>query len=712
MQEPAVGTPVAAMTGPQAVDPALAQVVREARASVGMVYLLPPGERALRLAVVSGVSRRIAAPWTRVTLDDPIPVADAVREQRLVWLGSQEEVASRYPRLGLVLPYDFVLAAAPVTTRTTQWGGIVLLWPGWHPPQLTTEERDAVRTCCRGLCRILEQATAEGRPVVAEARPRVLIQPGGRVPGPAEARAAMQYIDRLPEGCCALDLEGRITFVTATAARLLGVEASALLGTLPWEALPWLDDPLFEDRYRDAAVSRRPTSFTALRPPDRWLTFRLWPDGSGISVRITPADTDDAPQTRAAQRPPPPSAPSRATTLYHLMHLAATLTEAVEVQDVVAQAADQLVPAFGAQALALMAAEEGRLRILGYRGYGAELMARLDGIPLSSDAPAVHVLRTGVPAFFADFEALKHTHPPAVHLDDMAAWAFLPLVASGRTVGSMVLAYDHPHAFAPQDRAILISLAGLVAQAFDRARLYDAEHQLAQSLQAALLPHALPSVPGLEVAARYLPAARHMAIGGDFYDLIRIDDHTVAAAIGDVQGHNVNAAALMGQVRTAVHASTGAQPGEVLARTNRLLNDLNPGLFTSCLYVHLDLAHQTAHLATAGHPAPLLRHPDGRTHPLDLPPGLLLGIDPDAEYLTTQIPLSPGAVLALYTDGLVETPGIDLDDSTAALAAQLARAGGQSMESLADILVHHAQQSAPRNDDMALLLISPRETGR
>jgi hypothetical protein len=99
--------------------------MREAGASVGLVYLLPPGERILRLAVLSGVSQHIAAPWARVPVAAPLPVTDAMRERRLVWLGSQEEVARRYPRLGLVLPYDFMLAAAPVSSGSTVWGAAV-----------------------------------------------------------------------------------------------------------------------------------------------------------------------------------------------------------------------------------------------------------------------------------------------------------------------------------------------------------------------------------------------------------------------------------------------------------------------------------------------------------------------------------------------------------------------------------------------------------
>lgn len=260
----------------------------------------------------------------------------------------------------------------------------------------------------------------------------------------------------------------------------------------------------------------------------------------------------------------------------------------------------------------------------------------------------------------------------------------------------------------PQERAVLTALAGLIAQALDRAHLYDAQHQLARNLQAGLLPRTLPDVPGLEVAARYLPAGHGTGIGGDFYDFIRLDETNAAAAIGDVQGHNVQAATLMGQVRTAVHAGAGASPGEVLARTNRLLADLDPGLFTSCTYIDIDVARHHACLATAGHPPPILRHPDGHTEVLHLEPGLLLGIDRAAEYPTTEIALPPGTVLALYTDGLVEAPGVGIGDAIQSLADQLARIRTPNMEALADSLVDDVRRSALRSDDVALLLIHSR----
>ncbi|MFB7338023.1 SpoIIE family protein phosphatase [Streptomyces adustus] len=700
------GSATASGFGTQELDAALASVVQETDAAVGLVYLLLPGERMLELVVVSGAPVQLAAPWVRVPVDSREMMAQAVRERRLVWLGTREEVALRYPRTGLLLPYDFMVAAAPMAHGTTVWGALMLLWPARNPPELSPRERDAMGSCGHRIGLILQQAADHGRPLLPGVQPRVLSLSPSRAPGRAEALAAAEFTERLPVGCWALSLDGRITFTNTAATGLTGVGADTLLGAHPWQVLPWLHDPDFEDRYRAAIICRRPTSFTALRPPDRWLSFHFYPDARGISVQITPVAAGQAPAA-PWQHAPPSAEPDLVPGVYPLMQLATTLTEAVGVHDVAEQVTDLLMPTIGAQALALMTVDEGRLRIIGYRGYTAEVADRFDALPLASRFPPAHVLTSGVPSFFATFTDLKRAYPTAVPQDGKAAWAFLPLIASGRAVGSLVLAYDRPHVFPPEERAILTSLAGLITQALDRSGLYDIKLQLAHSLQNALLPHALPTISGIQVAARYLPAIRDMDVGGDFYDLIRRDTTSAAATIGDVQGHNVNAAALMGQLRTAVraHATTGAPPGDILTRTNRLMTDIGASLFASCLYVHLDLTRHRAYLAIAGHPPPLLRHPDGHTEVLNLTPGLLLGIDPSADYPTTEIPFPPGAVLALYTDGLVETPGTDIADTIADLANQLTHAQDQTMDALADTLIHHATHTALRHDDIALLLI-------
>ncbi|MCX4986477.1 SpoIIE family protein phosphatase [Streptomyces sp. NBC_00572] len=722
----------------------LTGLMRDTEASVGLVYLLVPGDRMLRLVLISGVSREIAAPWVRIPADAPIPVADAVRDRRVIWLGGREEIAHRYPKIGMVVPYDFMLAAAPIADATTVWGGVVLLWPVSHPPVLDAREHRILDAHSRRSSGLLRRAADQDPPPPHPAEPLVVHPTRPSDPDPAEATAALDLAERLPMGCCALDLDGRITFINTAAAELVNAGAAALLGRRPWEVVLWLNDPAFEDRYRAAVVTRRPTSFTVVRRSAPSLLFELYPDATGISVLIIPktegavsdagpaagpgsgfvagsgagadeasapdaapsADDEQAP-TPVSAAPARPGEPFGVTALYQLMHLAASLTEAAGVRDVVELVADQIVPAFGPDGLVLMSADEGRLRVIGHRGYSEEFVERFDGKPLTAPVADAQVLSTGVPVFFPTYEDLHRAHPHAPRYKDRNAWAFLPLIASGRPVGSLVLSYGRPRPFPSAERALLTSLAGLIAQALARARLYDSEHSLARSLQTALLPHGLTPLPGIDVAARYLPAGQGMDIGGDFYDLIRATPTSVVAVIGDVQGHNTTAAALMGQVRTAVHAhaAAGASPGDILARTNRLLDDLDADRFTSCLVAEFDLGRHRLRLASAGHPPPLLRRPDGSAEILEVPAGLLLGIAPDVTYDTRELPWDAGSVLALYTDGLVEAPGLDIGTSMADLAERLAVSRAAELDRLADELTLHVKHGAHRMDDVALLLV-------
>ncbi|QHC24023.1 SpoIIE family protein phosphatase [Streptomyces sp. GS7] len=687
-------------TGDSALGRALLRSMHETGASSGVVYELAADEPVLHLAAMSGIPPPVLDPWTRIALAAPIPVAIAARCGRRVWASGQQQLARDFPRTAVALPYDFALGAAPLNDGTVCRGAVVLLWPAGHAPELSGAESTALDAACRRLTALLPtQDTADG--------PAVVLPPPARTAGPREAQAAVDFAERLPGGCFAVDLEGRITALTTGAAELLDAPESRLLGARPWDVLPWLADPVFEDRCRAAVISRRPTSFHACRPPHQWLAFRLFPDGRGVSVWVRATVRAGTP---VIQYPTDDVTPLRAAQMYHVLHLAAGLTEAVSVHDVTELFAEEIVPAFGAQGMLMYVAEAGRLRTVGQRGYPPEAVEAYEGSLLSTaNSPTVRALATGEPGFFTSAEQTERQFPGLAGLTGMAARAVLPLIVSGRPVGCCVLAYTRPRTFSPEERQVLTSLAGLIAQALDRASLYDTTQQLAHDLQAGLLPRSLPETPGLSVAARYLPATRGMDIGGDFYDLIRLDAHRVAAVIGDVQGHNAAAAALMGQARTAVHAhaTAGVAPDEVLARTNRLLTDLDPDLFTSCLYVLIDLRTHEACLAGAGHPPPVLRHPDGRTGVLRMPPGLLLGVAPDARYHATTIALPPQAVLALYTDGLVERPGADLEEGIAGLAADLADAPYGDPDAVADTVLKRRGAHAERLDDVALLLLAP-----
>jgi hypothetical protein len=478
--------------------------------------------------------------------------------------------------------------------------------------------------------------------------------------------------------------------------------------------LPWLNDPAYENAFVAALFSRQPTGFAARRPDDARLSFLLYPDVTGISVRIRPEDAPDSEHQPAEDTMP--GAPARAGTLFHLLHLAAALTEAAGVNEVAESLMDQVQPVLGAQKLAVLFAEEGRMRVVGARGFPPEMPAHFNGLPMTDQNEGIRTMETGVPGFHPTNSELVRAFPQHRVYRDMAASAYLPLTVSGGTFGCLVLGYDKPRPFTPDERAELTSLAGMIAQAMERARLYDANAQVARGLQDGLLPRHLPRVPDLEVAARYRPATHVLEVGGDFYDLIDFGAHGAAAVIGDVQGHSVQAAALMGQVRIAMHsyARTGAPPEEILARTNQLLLELDSELFCSCLYAHIDVPGQRVLLASAGHPPAIVRHCAHHAQVLDLPPGLLLGVDEEARFQTVELPLAPGALLALYTDGLVERPGTDLRQSIDALADQLAEVEDEPLDVLADRIVKRAQETTiPRNsDDIALLLVRHDKAGR
>lgn len=687
------------------VDPlgeALAAAVRRAGARGGGVYLVDPDESTVRLIALCGIPVEAFAPWWRAPFAAHGPSQDAIRDERLIWVSSLEELARRYPRVAASIPDQIAFAIVPLSELRHCRGALLLIWAPGRSPLLSRREREGLDFGARGVAHALD---AGGAPPVIPDRPRY-VHPDRADPMPQSGLAASDMVERLPLGTVALDLAGRITFVNQAAAGLLGRPAQQLLGTQPWQSLPWLDTVTYMDAYRTALTSREPLGLTVLRPPDRWLDLRLHTDDSGTSVLITPGDSS---RTAAAQ--PAAGATPPESRIHLLMTLAAALTETIGVQDVVDLVADQILPVFGAHGMIMSTADAGRLRIIGSRGYAPSVIEQVDGLTPDADlTPAGRALATGTALFFADRAELTRRYPKAPQLSDKEAWAFLPLLTSGRPIGGLLLAYNHPHPFTAADRSILTPLAGLIAQALDRARLYDAKHNLAHALQQTLLPHALPTVTGLDVAARYLPASHGMDIGGDFYDLIRLTDTTAAAVIGDVQGHDMTAAALMGQVRMAVHshATAGATPDQVLIRTDRDLADLGASRFVSCLYAHLDLARHEVVLASAGHPPPLVRHPDNHAHAVDIRPGPPLGLGTgQPSYPLTSLPLAPQTLLALYTDGLVEVPGNDVTRTIADLAHLLGKSSDLPLHQLADVLVHHTRRTDHHTDDIALLLLQP-----
>jgi PAS domain S-box-containing protein len=280
----------------------------------------------------------------------------------------------------------------------------------------------------------------------------------------------------------------------------------------------------------------------------------------------------------------------------------------------------------------------------------------------------------------------------------------VPLMARGVTLGVAMLARaEHPEPYAEADVRLVSDLAARAAMHIDNARLYTREHQAAVTLQRSLLPRDIPQVPGLDVAYRYQPASRAAQVGGDWFDVIPLDAGQVALVVGDVTGHGIHAAAIMGQLRTATAtlARVGCPSEQIMAQLGGVVAAHGEEAGATCLYAVYDPASRGCQLTSAGHLPPALRHPGGKVEIIDVPGGVMLGVGPRC-YPALDIDLPAGSVLALYTDGLVEQPGQDLGTGMSRLARALAVGPPRSADQLCDSML--ASLAPHARDDIALLL--------
>ncbi|WP_345043475.1 SpoIIE family protein phosphatase [Streptomyces sannanensis] len=419
--------------------------------------------------------------------------------------------------------------------------------------------------------------------------------------------------------------------------------------------------------------------------------------------RPPPADTGETGRT-GSRLPQLPGA--RALTYMYQVHkLAAALSRAVTVTDVVETVQQRVAVAFGADAFVLGYESGGRLWLAGHSGLSRETVRQLHGSGLSVDTPAGRVLRTGEPLYADSREELTSACREAVG-DGMEACAWVPLTADGRPVAACALEFRRPRRFGSEDRAVLAMMAGLLGLALERARLGEQQRALARSLQHRLLPPAHSPVPQVTTTARYLPASNTAELGGDWYDVIELPQGQVGLVIGDVEGHSVESTVIMGQLRSAVraYACEGHTSATVLERSSRLLEALDTGLMATCCFVRLDTATGTAEIASAGHPPPLLHCPGGDTVVVELPTNVPLGIPNPESYRAVEVTLSAGTLLMLYTDGLTERSGPDPVSGAHALFASLSPGPADQPDGLADQLLSRIQGFGPRHDDAAVLL--------
>jgi PAS domain S-box-containing protein len=396
----------------------------------------------------------------------------------------------------------------------------------------------------------------------------------------------------------------------------------------------------------------------------------------------------------------------------------AALAHARTVQDVIDVVKDaQGLALLGAKSLVLGQVEADHIRLVAEGPEGTSVpgthVTRID-----DPYPMSEAVRTLSPCFIESPEDFAERYPvlwPHITGLKITSAAYLPLIAHARPIGGMGLLYSDRCGFSPEERNVLIALGSSIAQSLQRAMLYEQEKDLAQGLQQAMLPRTIPSVPGADVAVRYRSGyaggSLGRDIGGDWYDLIPLPGGRVGAVIGDVQGHDTHAAAVMGQLRIVLraYASEGHTPATVMARSSVFLHELDTDRFATCLYAEADLSTGTVQLVRAGHIDPLVRLGDGRCRRVTVDGGLPLGLSAEfgsLEYPVGAMELAPGQSLVLCTDGLVEQPGADLDDGMRALIEFIAD-GPEDVRQLADRLIDLAEERGG-DDDVALLVLRRR----
>jgi serine/threonine-protein kinase RsbW len=394
------------------------------------------------------------------------------------------------------------------------------------------------------------------------------------------------------------------------------------------------------------------------------------------------------------------------------------LAEARDFHDAVQRLAAVAVPALGDICLIDVVDSTGRLARLAARHTDPRFRALTDELgrhppDISGSHPAARAVRTVQSQWATDMsdEFLRGTtqgdrHYQLTRLLNFESYVSVPLLAGGETLGALTLVTaGSGRRYEQEDLWLSEDLADQVASVIQRARAFEEQSNIAHLLQNSLLPSGLDQIDGIDAAARYVPSSRVAEVGGDFYDVVDLSDNRVALVIGDVEGHDMTAATVMGQLRSAVRAYLllAADPGRVLS----LLDDYalaqpTQRLATACITI-LDTKTGNVVIASAGHPPPFVVSGPGGAAPVAVKPGPPLGIG-GGRFANEHFDLPPMASLALYTDGLIEDGRPDAELRAQRFADTLNDHWSADCGTLADAIIGSPQDSQVV-DDVAVLVV-------
>ncbi|MEV8554440.1 SpoIIE family protein phosphatase [Streptomyces glaucescens] len=557
------------------------------------------------------------------------------------------------------------------------------------------------------------------------------------LPGKPEAPSAALagLLDAIGAGAYVVDAQGRIIAVNALAERLLERPAVDLLGRDAHDLL-----------HRDAAGRPMPRArcrmrhaFHAGRPAQVESDYFARGDGSllPISWLIAPyggAGGDESAtlvlfhvvddRGRGGTRPDPSAQPlTELERLALLAEATARLTSTLDVDETLRRLVALVVPRLAEWAVIDLITERDevwRTVVVHAEGdtlvHHDDLQGPMPPLPEESPMPLSRALR-GVASAVAAPETYQREPDSGIALEQrrlfeatgMHSAAIAPIRSAREVLGALTLGRaGRSREFTPADLPLIEDIARRAGIALDNARLYQRQRKVAETMQNHLLPQ-MPRVPGLEMTVRYLPAPNASQVGGDWYDAFRLSDDATALAVGDVVGHDLEAAAGMAQLRNMLRAYAWSQqdpPSRILERLDEAIMHITDVTMATVILSRVEETPDGWKLSwtNAGHPPPLLISHDGLARYLTDGHGILLGTGvgrprPDATVL-----LPPGSTLVLYTDGLIEEPGHTLDEGLDRLRRHAAALAHRPLASFTDQLLRRVRP-LDNDDDVALLTL-------
>ncbi len=411
-----------------------------------------------------------------------------------------------------------------------------------------------------------------------------------------------------------------------------------------------------------------------------------------------------------------------------MMQVALRLTAAQTLTDLIDVVVDSGMSVLGAGggAVAVRTSREGGdgqgLELTLTESLGGHAQRRYSRLSLSSSLPVAVAARTGRVIMLRDRDesvAFSTEMAEAVRSTGLGTWVAMPLQTAGRSLGSMIIGWREPRDFSTADMELMTALAAQCAQSLavvqarehERRRAHE-QRRLSETLQRSLLTE--PFEPDhLQIAVRYIPAAAEAQIGGDWYDCFVGPDGITTLVVGDVGGHDRDAAAAMAQIRNllrGVSITMAGSPAAVLSGLDRAMMQLGVGVLATAVLAQVEQSDaerarglRTLRWSNAGHPPPILLHQDGAVTALQTTPDLLLGLVPDLQRSNHTITLEPGTSVFFYTDGLIERRGASLQDGLDWLCTVLKEVHELPIDEICDAVL--ARVTGPPEDDIALLLL-------